>query len=126
MTIMLLGCSLFSNGQTAAESSDEAAPAVSGTLPKVVAHQQSAFYFGPTTLDQRILESSVIVRARLRSATSTVVSRNTYLGMKYFARLEFNFSAVEYLKGSGGTNIVAVWDAAPRFDTRQEAEAALP
>ena len=42
------------------------------------------------------------------------------------ALLEFNFSVQEYLKGSGSSNIVAVWAAAPFFDTRQEAENALP
>ena len=40
--------------------------------------------------------------------------------------MEFNFSVLEYLKGSGANEIVAVWAAAPFFDTRQEAEAALP
>ena len=40
--------------------------------------------------------------------------------------LEFSFSVLDYLKGTGANDIVAVWDADPVFDTRQEAEAALP
>ena len=79
----------------------------------------------PTSLEERILASAVIVRVRLDSATSTVESGTTYRGMKYLATLEFSFSVLEYLKGSGADDIVAVW-AAPFFDTRQEAEDALP
>ena len=82
-------------------------------------------YDGPTSLEERIFASPVIARVRLDSATSTVESGTTYRGMKYLATLEFSFSVLEYLKGSGADDIVAVW-AAPFFDTRQEAEDALP
>ena len=50
----------------------------------------------------------------------------TYQGTKYIALLEFSFSVEEYLKGSGAEDIVAVWAAAPFFDTQEEAEDALP
>ena len=90
----------------------------SGTAPLI--------YLGPRSLDERILASPVIARVRLDSTTSTVESGTTYEGQKYLALLEFNFSVQEYLKGSGASNIVAVWAAAPIFDTRQEAEAVLP
>ena len=83
-------------------------------------------YFGSTSLEERILASPVVGRVRLDSTTSTVESGTTYQGTKYLALLEFNCSVQGYLKGSGATNIVAVWAAAPFFDTRQEAEAALP
>ena len=46
--------------------------------------------------------------------------------MKYLATLEFSFSVQEYLKGSGADDVVAVWNAGQIFDTRQEAEDALP
>ena len=154
MVMLLLGCGLFSDGQEAsvgeggapsvaspapprmAVPTPKAADTEGGTPPsnEVAAPSMSFGYGGPRSLEQRILASSVIVRIRLDSATSTVESGSTYLGMKHFVRLEFSFSVLEYLKGqpstgsgdSGGGDIVAVWDAASLFDTRQEAEAALP
>ena len=154
MVMLLLGCGLFSDGQEASVG-EGGAPSVSSPAPprmavptpkaadteggtppsnEVAAPSMSFGYGGPRSLEQRILASSVIVRIRLDSATSTVESGSTYLGMKHFVRLEFSFSVLEYLKGqpstgsgdSGGGDIVAVWDAASLFDTRQEAEAALP
>ena len=121
MVWLLTACGLFGDGQKSESSEGGAPPNNEVPVPSV-----SFGYDGPTLLEQRILASSVIVRVQLQSATSTVESGTTYLGMKYFARLEFRFSVLEYLKGSGGGDIVAVWDAAPLFDTRQEAEAALP
>ena len=83
-------------------------------------------YHGPSSLEKRVLKSHVIARVRLDSVSSTVESGPTYQGIKYSALLEFNFSVLEYLKGSGAEDIVAVWIAAPFFDTRQDAAAALP
>ena len=83
-------------------------------------------YVGPTSLEERIFASPVIARVRLDSVTSTVESGTTYRGTKCIALLEFSFSVQEYLKGSGANHIVAVWAAAPFFDTREEAETALP
>ena len=84
------------------------------------------FYFGASSLEERILSSPVIARVRLDSTTSTVESGTTYLGIKCIAILEFNFSVVEYLKGSGPTDIVAIWGAGQIFDTQQEAQGAMP
>ena len=80
---------------------------------------------GATLLEERIFWSPVIARVRLSSVSSSVESGPTTRGTKYMALLEFSFSVLEYLKGSGPSNIVAVWDAAPLFDTRQEALDAL-
>ena len=83
-------------------------------------------YKGPTSLEERIFASPVIARVRLDSVSSTAEFGTTYRGMKYIAILEFSFSVLEYLKGSGASDIVAVWNAGQIFDTRQEAETALP
>ena len=83
-------------------------------------------YDGPRSLEERIFASPVIARVRLDSVSSVAESGSTYQGEKYLALLEFSFSVQEYLKGSGADDIVAVWAAAPFFDTREEAEAALP
>ncbi len=100
-------------------------PTESNSVQDTMVHS-SSIYLGPSSLEERILASPVIVRARLDSASSTVEYGTTSYGAKYLATLEFRFSVLEYLKGRGANDIVAVWDAAPDFDTRQEAEAALP
>ncbi len=84
-------------------------------------------YDGPTSLEERIIDSAAIARVRLNFVTSSVVSETIFDGTtKYIAILEFDFSVSEYLKGSGSMNIVGYWSAAPLFVTRQDAEAALP
>ena len=103
-------------------ASDE--PVATGAL--AVAGARPVSYDGPSSLEERILASPVIARVRLDSTTSTIERGSTYLGMKRSVLLEFNFSVLEYLKGSGANDIVAVWASAPLFDTRQEAQAALP
>ena len=123
VAVILLSCGLFDGGQESAGSDDEAPLVVSGTPPGMEA---PITYDGPSSLEERIFASPVIARVRLDSATSAVESATTYHGMKYVALLEFDFLVLEYLKGSGASDIAAVWAAAPFFDTRQEAEAALP
>ena len=150
MTVMLLGCGLLNGGEKSPDSERVMPTAVSEDLqsegeespdservtptvaPTAVSDGQQflgtapLIYLGPSSLEERVLAYPVIARVRLDSTTSTVESGSTYEGQKYLVLLEFNFSVQEYLKGSGATNIVAVWAAAPFFDTRQEAEAALP
>ncbi len=115
--------------QASATPTGTAAPPLgSGTASSTAAPLSAArpFYTGPTSLEERIFASPVIARVQLNSATSTVEIGTTYQGTKYIALLEFSFSVQEYLKGSGADDIVAVWAAAPFFDTQQEAEDALP
>ena len=119
MTVLLQGCSIFGDGRNTSGSEADAATTV-------VAPVRPPAYLGASSLEEKILKSPVIARVRLDSVSSTVESGPTYEGTKYLALLEFHFSVHEYLKGSGADDIVAVWDAATFFDTRQEAEAALP
>ena len=100
-------------------------PTESNTAQSTMTHRPVS-YLGQHSLEERILASPVIVRARLGSATSTVESGPTVRGTKPIAILEFHFRVQEYLKGSGGSDIVAVWNSGLLFDTREEAEAALP
>ncbi len=100
-------------------------PVGSGT-PLSTVPQVPIGFTGPSSLEQRILASPLIARVRLNSATSTVESGPTYRGLKYLALLEFRLSVLEYLKGSGASDIVAVWNAGQIFNTRQDAEGALP
>ena len=128
MTVMLLSCGLLRDGEQASEDSEAGASSQEPVMGSSVAPAvgSTISYDGPTSLEERIFASPVIARVRLDSVTSTVESATTVYGTKYMAILEFSFSVLEYLKDSGANDIVAIWAAAPLFDTRQEAEAALP
>ena len=82
--------------------------------------------FGSTiSLEERILEAEAIARVRFISAKQVVefvrLKRSTHV---YAGSLEFTFEVLEYLKGSGGTNVKAVvYDGDERHQTRAEAEA---
>ena len=126
VALLLLGCGLIGDegntSQNDVVTTVEAQPVALAPLS----------YDGPSSLEERILASAVIARVRLDSATSAVESAVDHDGAtKYIALLEFSFRVLEYLKGattteSLGSDIVAVWQSRPIFDTRQEAEAALP
>ena len=137
---MLLGCGLFNNGRRASVSHVETTPVAASTptgLPVpsptalqihsgTVAHSPPV-YLGPRSLEETIFDSPVIARVRLDTSSSTVESATAPDGStKYIAILEFSFTTLEYLRGDGENDIVAVWESRPVFDTRQEAEAALP
>ncbi len=117
MTVLLLGCEPFGDGQKT-EKSEAGAASTEAVRPPV--------YLGPTSLEERILKSPVIAKVRLKSvATSSESGTTAYRGTKHAAVLVFNFSVLEYLKGSGANDITAVWAAAPFFDTGWAAESAL-
>ena len=59
---------------------------------------------GPTSLEERILLSDVVARVRLSSAEGRAVGGTN----GYTAVVEFRFRVLEYLKGSGGGEVVAV------------------
>ena len=140
MTMLLLACGLSASELENQEEEVVAPPVALGTpvdtavLPAsetttsamVPLSAVPVSYLGPTSLEERVFASPVIARVRLNSVSSTTELGTTYEGMKYSALLEFNFSVQEYLKGSGADDIMAVWAAAPFFDTQGEAEDALP
>ena len=84
-------------------------------------------YFGEESIEERIVNADAIVIARLDRTTNKAVtgSGGTYDG-KYFPALEFHLTVSNYLKGSGGNNITALWIRRDPYDTRQEAENAVP
>ena len=84
-------------------------------------------YRGETSLDERILRSDVIARVTLVSVAQVVETQTGWPNegdTAYRNALEFQFKALEYLKGSGGTELVAVApDDHAIFSTRPEAGA---
>ena len=61
-------------------------------------------YYVPASLDEQIFKSSLIVRATLKSATSTTKA----VGSSYVAVQELRFTVHEYLKGSGASELLVV------------------
>ena len=84
-------------------------------------------YFGEQSIEERIAYADIVVKARLATTTSEVITATieNWSG-NYFVAVRFHLAVSEYLKGSGASSITATavwWNA---FNTRQEAEAASP
>ena len=69
-------------------------------------------------IEEKIIESPVIVRATMTSFLSEVI---TEADGRYSVALEFNLDVSEYLKGTGPSSIVAVWVDGSSYDTNDEA-----
>ena len=63
---------------------------------------------GPTTLEERITAADVIARVKLRSVAKTTEQLGKFGELKDVDALEYTFDALEYLKGSGGSQLKAV------------------
>ena len=78
-------------------------------------------YDGETSLEERIINSPVVVRAVLDSVTSEVVAVSDY--DEYAVVLKLHLTVREYLNGSGANDIIGVWPSADWYESRAEAEA---
>ena len=61
--------------------------------------------FGESTLEERLLRATVVIRGTLTSVAASYTSLPGYSG--YIPAVEFAFSATEYIKGSGGPSVTA-------------------
>ena len=94
--------------------SQEASPEIEGIA-----------FLGTVSLEEQILEADAIARVKFSSVKQVVefVHMEPRPGV-YVGALEFTFEVLEYLKGSGGTEVRAVvYDGDERYLTRGEAEA---
>ena len=87
-----------------------------------VGEPSRALYFGVVSMKELILTSDTIIRGSLLSVTTTpdIVEAVSV----WTLHLEFRFRALEYLKGSGPTEIVAIASGG-HYDTEAEARANL-
>ncbi len=120
----LLACSLFTRPDEPTEA-PAAPPPPTGSPP--TAGSPPHPYFGEQSIEERIANADTIVKARLATTTSEVITATieNWSG-DYFVTVKFHLGVSEYLKGSGTSSITATavrWNA---FNTRQEAEAAAP
>ena len=85
-------------------------------------------YEGPTSTDEMIVLADTIVRARLSTTTAAVESIDPALRVydyKYRTVLEFRFQILEYLKGSGASEIVALGLGDVSYETETAASSSL-
>ncbi len=79
-------------------------------------------YNGETSLEERIINYPVVVRAVLDSVTSEVVAVSGY--DEYAVAVKLHLTVREYLNGSGANSIIGVWPSFEHFDSRASAEVA--
>ena len=90
--------------------------------PSAPSATTSGVSYGPTTLEERILKSDVVVRARLQSKTP---SQRSYFFQPFDKRLylsyvDFTFSVTETLKRTPITTAVVELEATKRFNWEVE------
>ena len=74
--------------------------------PEYPCDPRAVVFHGDTLVEQKILSADTIVIAKMTSFSSDVVAVEDG---KYSAMMEFNLAVIEYLKGAGPSDIVAVW-----------------
>ena len=80
----------------------------------------------PVSLETVIVKSDVIAKVKLVSVAQVVEKLDWPPDERtlYAKALEFKFEVLEYLKGSGGSHLVAVaYDLDSRYETKQSAAA---
>ena len=96
--------------------------------PASAVHGYPISYAGQTSLDERIVEADVVARVRMVSVEGGVED-GYYSGPPtlHTPVMRFRFRVLEYLKGSGGSEIVGVVpDHDSAFATAAEARAMIP
>ena len=100
-------------------------PPATGSPPATTA--AAVPYFGEESIEERVAKADTIVKARLDRATSEIITTTAEgWGGKYYVAVRFRLTVSEYLGGSGGNEITALWVRGKPFDTRTEAETAAP
>ena len=125
---MLLACALLACSLFDQPDSEDAGPprSTTGTSPPTT-HSAPPIYEGPTSIEERILSSVAVVRARLTNTTTEIVTTTAEKWNEdYYVAVKFHLSVSEYLYGSGADSITAYWVSVGRLKTVQEAEAWIP
>ena len=97
-----------------------APPPTGGSAPSaaMVARPLSPF-FGDTSVEEKIFSHPIVIWAKMTSFSPDIL---LYPDNTFRPVLKFNLSVSEYLKGTGPSNIVAVWFYGRSYDTREEAD----
>ena len=81
-------------------------------------------FAGEFTLEERIAKYPTVVRASLNYVALEVVEGTGLWDDQYALAVKFNLTVQEYLNGSGGDTITAIWGAHKTYDSRAAAMAA--
>ena len=105
---VLLGCGVFGGTDEVALTSPTPmdGPPPSAGPPAAPIAPVPDYFFGDTLVEQKILDSDIIVRALMTSFSAEIAADNEG---EYRAVMKFNLNVREYLKGEGESSIVAVW-----------------
>lgn len=117
---LLLACGLSST--TAPATQNEQVDIAPLLVPDEVSDETyfaRLVFHGDSLIEEKVLDTGVIVRAIMTSFSSEVVAAT---GSKYHAALKFNLTVREYLQGTGPSKIVAVWVDGYSYDTHKKAE----
>ena len=99
---------------------------VTTTFPPLGMHFSVPIYYGPATMERRIVDADIIAIVSLASST-TAVETHTYEGQAgYVGALKFTFTVEELIKspaGSSPTQIVAMVDSLQAYAERSDAQA---
>ena len=118
--VLALTVSCAGSSSGTGPAAETAPPAGAGLLGS------SPLYAGTASLEERIAGADVIARVRLRSVSSGAELQDIYDDgmLRHVGALEHRFEALEYLKGSGGDEIVAlVYELVDRETAERAAEA---
>ena len=100
---------------------------IADLLEDEVVGGENPYHFRPeSSLEMRIAEYPVIVRATVGKVANQVIEINSG---EYGIALKFSMNVHEYLSGTGGNTITAVWihtNWYEGFGSRADAQAALP
>ena len=76
-------------------------------------------YAGDSLIEEKVINSSTVVRATMASSSLEVI---VDADGEYAVAVKFNLVVTEYLKGTGPSNIVAVWVDGNFYDSREKAD----
>ena len=98
--VVLAGLTVFvgCNARTEEALTEQAPTGVFGSSP--------LYYYGVAPLEETIAKADVIARVQLRSVSA--VAEQMTGQTDYIAALDYRFRVLEYLRGSGGSELVAV------------------
>ena len=122
MLLALLTCVLLGCGTVTCDRVTETEQGRTSTVGAGIGVRQ----LGEKSIEERIANHPTVVKARLTSVSTEVVAGAEQVQRNFYVVLKFNLLVSEYLKGSGGNNITAMWVVSEELDTRKKAEDTIP
>ena len=114
MVAILLACGLVARSDDSASQVGEPS-----TLSPSSGDRALPLYAGDSLIEEKVINSSTVVRATMASSSLEVI---VDADGEYAVAVKFNLAVTEYLKGTGPSNIVAVWVDGNFYDSREKAD----